>query len=119
MINYIAFNNRGSAKLNANDFTGAIADFSLALKYKVDYALAMNNMASVYIKKKDYKAASDWATRAIQADAKCGAAYLNRGIAKQMLRDIDGSCADWKKAAEYGVAEGKNYSYGLCDNKLM
>jgi Tfp pilus assembly protein PilF len=75
----------------------------------------MNNMASVYIKKKDYKSAVDWANKAIQADAKCGAAYLNRGIAKQMLKDEDGACTDWKKASELGVAEGKNYSAGLCD----
>ena len=68
-----------------------------------------------YIKKKDYKAATEWANKAIQADAKLGAAYVNRGIAKQMLKDEDGACADWKKAAEYGIAEGKRYKSGFCD----
>ena len=79
------------------------------------YTLAINNMASVYIKKKDYKAATEWANKAIQADAKLGAAYVNRGIAKQMLKDEDGACADWKKAAEFGAAEGKRYTSGFCD----
>jgi hypothetical protein len=32
-----------------------------------------------------------------------------------MLRDEDGACADWKKAAEYGAIEGKRYTSGFCD----
>jgi hypothetical protein len=51
----------------------------------------------------------------LQVDAKLGAAYLNRGIAKQMLKDEDGACADWKKASELGTSEGKHYSSGFCD----
>jgi tetratricopeptide (TPR) repeat protein len=112
---YIALNNRGTAKLNTNDFEGALSDFNAALKQKSNYILAINNIASVYIKKKEYKAAADWADKAIKLDATLGSAYLNRGIAKQMLKDEDGACADWKKAAEYGVSEGKSYSAGLCD----
>jgi tetratricopeptide (TPR) repeat protein len=112
---YIALNNRGTAKLNTNDYTGALSDFNAALKQKPNYILAINNIASVYIKKKEYKAAADWADKAIQLDATLGSAYLNRGIAKQMLKDEDGACADWKKAAEFGVSEGKTYSAGLCD----
>ena len=112
---YIALNNRGTAKLNTNDFTGAISDFEAALKQKPNYILAINNIAASYIKNKDYKAASEWADKALQIDGKSGAAYLNRGIAKQMLKDEDGACADWKKAAEFGVTEGKSYAAGFCD----
>jgi hypothetical protein len=32
-----------------------------------------------------------------------------------MLKDEEGACADWKKAAALGMAVGKNYSSGLCD----
>ena len=110
----VSYNNQ-EQQLNTNDFAGAIADFDAALKQKPNYTLAMNNMASAYIKKKDYKSATEWANKAIQADAKLAAAYVNRGIAKQMLKDEEGACADWKKAAEYGTAEGKRYTSGFCD----
>ena len=112
---YLALNNRGAAKLNLDDIAGSIVDFEAALKIKPDYILAMNNMASVFIKKKEYKTAVEWCNKAVLLDEKAGAAYLNRGIAKQMLKDEEGACADWKKAAELGFAMGKNYSSGLCD----
>ncbi len=112
---YMALNNRGSAKLNKKEIASAIADFEAALKIKPDYVLAMNNIASAYIKKQDYKAAEEWCTKAIFLDEKAGACYLNRGIAKQMLKDEAGACADWKKAAELGMEIGKSYSSGLCD----
>lgn len=75
----------------------------------------MNNMASACIKKQDYKAAADWCNKAITVDEKVGACYINRGIARQMLKDEEGACADWKQAAKLGMAMGKNYSDGLCD----
>ena len=112
---YMALNNRGSAKLNKKEIAAAIADFEAALKVKPDYVLAMNNIASAYIKKQDYKTAEEWCTKALFLDEKSGACYLNRGIAKQMLKDEAGACADWKKAAELGIPVGKNYSSGLCD----
>ena len=112
---YMALNNRGAAKLNKNEIAAAIADFDAALKIKSDYVLAMNNMASAYIKKQEYKTAEEWCTKALFLDEKAGACYLNRGIAKQMLKDEEGACADWKKAAELGIPVGKNYSSGLCD----
>ncbi|MBS1646628.1 MAG: tetratricopeptide repeat protein [Bacteroidetes bacterium] len=112
---YLALNNRGVAKLNKNDISGAISDFNTALRIKSDYVSAMNNMAAAYIKKQDYKAASDWCNKALIVDENVGAIYVNRGITKQMQKDEEGACADWKKAASLGAATGKNYAAGLCD----
>jgi tetratricopeptide (TPR) repeat protein len=112
---YMALNNRGAAKLNKNEIAGAINDFEAALEIKKDYVLAMNNLASAYIKKKDFKTAADWCNKALIIDENAAACYINRGIAKQMLKDEAGACADWKQAAKLGMAIGKNYSSGLCD----
>ncbi|MHB8260417.1 MAG: tetratricopeptide repeat protein [Bacteroidia bacterium] len=112
---YMALNNRGAAKLNKNEIPSAIADFDAALKIKSDYVLAMNNLASAYIKKKEYKTAADWCTKALFIDENAGVCYINRGIARQMLKDEEGACADWKQAAKLGVEIGKNFSSGLCD----
>jgi tetratricopeptide (TPR) repeat protein len=56
------------------------------------------------------------ATRAIALDPNYAAAYVNRGMAKEMLRDLDGACADWKKANELGAKEGKTYYSTNCSN---
>ena len=40
---YIAFNNRGLAKLGKKDYEGAIKDFNKAISLKNDYAFAFNN----------------------------------------------------------------------------
>jgi tetratricopeptide (TPR) repeat protein len=112
---YMAINNRGSAKLNKNEIAGAINDFEAALEIKKDYVLAMNNMASACIKKKDFTKASEWCNKALVIDEDAAACYINRGIAKQMLKDEEGACADWKQAAKLGMALGKSYSAGLCD----
>jgi|ERR1700757_4354367 len=112
---YLALNNRGSAKLNSGDVAGAIGDFNAALKIKSDYVLAMNNLASAYIKKQDFKSAESWCTKALFIDENAAAVYINRGIARQMLKDESGACSDWKQAAKLGMAVGKNYSSGLCD----
>ena len=42
-----------------------------------------------------------------------GTAYLNRGIAKEMLRDKS-ACQDWEQASKLGVEQGKTYVEG-CD----
>lgn len=111
----MAINNRGSAKLNKNEIAGAMNDFEAALEIKKDYVLAMNNMASACIKKKDFTKAAEWCNKALVIDEDATACYINRGIAKQMLKDEDGACADWKQAAKLGMALGKSYSAGLCD----
>ena len=59
---------------------------------------------------KNYNGAIDDCSEAIKLDGNYGFAYLNRGNAKEMLRDENGSCSDWKKAAELGVAAGKGYA---------
>ncbi|HEY0092322.1 MAG TPA: hypothetical protein VGB43_07545, partial [Flavobacterium sp.] len=61
-------------------------------------------------KQKDYKGSSDDCSKAIQLNPSYGEAYLNRGIAKEMLRDAPGACADWKKAKELGIEAASNYN---------
>ena len=62
---------------------------------------------------KDYKGSVEDCTKAIELEPTNGYAYLNRGIAKEMLRDEEGSCKDWIKAEELGVETAKNYN-GSC-----
>lgn len=110
----IAQNNRGAARLENGNVGGAKTDFEEVLKKDPTNSAAFNGLASVCIKQKDYQKAKDLATKAIQNNAKNGPAYYNRGIAKQMLREEDGSCEDWKKALELGVSAAKSFINSDC-----
>lgn len=110
----IALTNRGAARLESGNINGAKMDFEEALKKDPNNSSACNGMASVYIKQKEYQKAKDMATKAIQNNGKNGPAYYNRGIARQMLREEEGCCADWKKAYELGVSAAKSFINSDC-----
>jgi tetratricopeptide (TPR) repeat protein len=90
-------------------------DFEAVLSKDSKNSSAYNNLASIAIKNKDYKKAKDLSTKAIDIDSKNGAAYYNRGIARQMLREEEACCADWKKALELGVTGAKTFINSTCE----
>jgi hypothetical protein len=55
-------------------------------------------------------------TKSIELNPKNGAAYFNRGIANQMLHNENGTCADLKKALEYGVENAKSFINASCND---
>ena len=63
----------------------------------------------------DEKAKKD-AEKAISLDKNFADAYVNRGMAKEMLRDLEGACEDWHKAKELGSELGKSYNSANCSN---
>ena len=102
--------------LDKGNYTDAQSDFEKAIAIKGDYAPALSNLSGVYFAKKDYKKAMEYADKAIAADPNYAAAYVNRGMAKEMLRMMESACEDWKKANELGSKEGKTYYSGNCSN---
>jgi len=56
------------------------------------------------------------ATKAIDLDPKNGQAYYNRGIARQMLREEEEACNDWKKALELGITPAKSFIDTDCND---
>ena len=42
-------------------------------------------------------------------------AYSNRGISKESLGDLNGACADWKKAAELGDTDAAKWVANQCN----
>jgi tetratricopeptide (TPR) repeat protein len=111
----LALNNRGAAKLEAGRLEEAKKDFEEVLIKDPKNASAFNNLASLAIKQKDYKKAKDMSTKAIELNPSSGPAYFNRGIARQMLHEEDGSCADWKKASDLGVSAAKSFMNTDCN----
>ena len=82
--------------------------------WQTDYAYAHNNLASAYIKLEQYQEAVDAASAAIKIDANYGFAYLNRGIAREMIRDIPGACSDWEMAEQFQIKNAADYRGSIC-----
>lgn len=113
--NYLmALNNRGTTHFDNSDFKSAQTDFEAVLSLDSKNSFAYNNLCSIALKTKDYKKAKDLASRSIELDPNNGPAYYNRGIAKQLLREEESCCADWKKALELGVKGAKAFINASC-----
>jgi len=99
-----AYYNRGINKRNLDNFTGAISDYTEALKLRPDYVKAFNNRGYAKMQIDDYNGAISDFTSAINYDNYNSEftymAFGNRGIAKLAI-DQEG-CADIKKAMELG-----------------
>ena len=111
-----AYNNRGVYQLEQGKKEDAKKDFEKALQLNPKYAAAADNLSAIYFKQKDYKKAFEFANNAITYDPNYAGAYVNRGIAKEMLRDMEGACNDWHKAEELGAELGKKYHSENCNN---
>ncbi len=111
----IALNNRGATKLESGKPEDAKKDFELVLSKDPKNSGAYNNLSSVAIKMQDYIKAKELANKAIQLNEKNGPAYYNRGIARQMLREEEGSCEDWKKALNLGVSSAQTFLNTDCN----
>ena len=100
-----------SIELGKSNFKGGFLHTSGAGKpFGVEMAFVTANIEA------DFKKAIEWANKAIAIDPNYAPAYLNRGIAKEVLRDLDGACEDWHKAEELGSTEGKTYYSANCSN---
>ena len=111
---YIAYNNRGTTKLEKTDLDAAIKDFNKAIELNKDYAYAYNNRSYVHYKKKNYKESIADCDKAIFMNDKYGEAYLNRGISKEMMKDFKGACDDFHKANGLGISRAKQY-FDVCE----
>ncbi len=74
------------------------------------YAFAWNNRAAAYLKLEDYAKADADASKAISLNKEYAEAYLNRGHAREMLRQPDAACQDWRRAADLGLPVGLTHA---------
>ena len=113
---FLAYNNRGVTLLEKGSLDDAIKDFEKALSINPKYAPAASNLSGIYFKRKDFKKAEELASKAITIDPNYASAYVNRGMAREMLRKMEEACSDWKKASDLGSTEGKTCHSGNCSN---
>ena len=84
---YYVYNNRGWAKQEQGDYTGAMEDFTRAIELKPDDTYAYTNRAGVKRELDDYDGAIEDYNQAIKLKPDDANAYLGRGMAKVGLDD--------------------------------
>jgi tetratricopeptide (TPR) repeat protein len=113
---HLAYNNRGIVQMHQKRLDDAIKDFEKALAIQSDYSPAASNISGIYFQKEAYEEAVKYADLAIKLNKQNASAYVNRGMAKEMLRNMNGACEDWFKARELGAELGRKYHSENCGN---
>ena len=92
--------NRGTERLNSENYNGAISDFNNVIRIAPDFVSAYNNRGVAKDDLKEYKGAIADYTKAIEINPNYAPAFKNRGVAKDDLEDYKGAIADYTKAIE-------------------
>ena len=92
---------RGNDKYDAEDYKGAIKDYTKAIKINPKYSDALINRGNVKLDLNLYKEAIKDYTKAIEFFPQYGDAFYNRGLAKENLKDFKGAIKDYTKAIEF------------------
>jgi len=79
--------------------SSAISDYNRAIALKPKAWDIYFSRAKVYLEQKKYEQAIEDFSAAIKYNPKLAEAYFLRGSCKDALKDINGACADLKKAA--------------------
>jgi len=96
------YSNRAAERANANLFTEAVEDMTLAIKLYPEGQNFYHQRGSCYFNKKEYQNAAFDFTEAIKREPTKGAHYLNRGYCLQALGKIAEAATDFEKAKELG-----------------
>ena len=93
-----AYNNRGIAKDDLEQYQDAIKDYNEAIRLDLKYAAAYYNRGIAKANLKQYQDAIKDYNEAIRLDPKYAAAYYNRGNAKDDLEQYQAAIEDFNEA---------------------
>lgn len=91
------------------DFDKALENFDKAYELDRNNAHILNNQAAVYLDRDDYQSAISKCNLALEVDPEFMEAYFNRGIANEMLRNVEEACSDWEQAFILGSEKAEEY----------
>ena len=94
----LAYQNRGSAKFFQKDYSGALNDYTKAIKLFPEYSEAYFSIGTVKDKLQDYPAAIEAYNKAIEMNPDYAEAYNNRGNAYNTLNEYISAVRDFDKA---------------------
>lgn len=101
-----AYNNRGNAFRDMQDYDRAMQDYNKALSLNPELEQTYNNRGNIFYDQRNYQMAIRDYNKALSLNADYPLAYLNRGLAYRQLKNDDLACRDFAKACELGECEG-------------
>ena len=117
--NDFSFYGRGSAKLELNDYYGAINDFTEAIKINPDFVICYLERGEARYNINDYQGAIADYTSIIKIIPEFENAYGQRGSIKYDIEDYQGSIEDFTNAIEIDPSILFNYFYrGLAKSSI-
>jgi len=94
-----------SNKLNLHDYTGAIQDYSKAIKLNPKDVMAYFNRGEAKFNLEDYSGAIQDYNKALELNSYSAWGYWLRGLAKEKAKFTWGALEDLRKAEKLGYAE--------------
>jgi len=95
-----AYNNRGLAYMNLEEYEKAISDYNKAIELNPEDADVYNNRGDAYRNLKEYEEAIGDYNKAIELNPEHANAYNNRGLAYMNLEEYGTAIRDYNKAIE-------------------
>ncbi|MBO4738001.1 MAG: tetratricopeptide repeat protein [Bacteroidales bacterium] len=111
---YQAYNNRGLAQAHLLNYEEALKEFNNIISSNPDFYQVYSNKGYVLYKQKKYEDAIQCFNLALQYNPQYGEAYLHRGNTKELMKNPEGACEDWQKAADLGVEKALEYINNQC-----
>ena len=105
-----AYNNRGNAKQQLEQYEAAIADYDRAIYLKPDLAEAFSNRGNAKQQLEQYEAAIADYDRAIYLKPDLAEAFSNRGVANEKLGQYEAAIADYDEAIRLNPALVEAYN---------
>ena len=102
---------RATGELTAEssmDFEIMLRDYDYVNKLQPDFAFAYYNKANMLCAQKEFQAAIEHYSKAIEADNDFAEAYFNRGLTRIYIDQVEEGIADLSHAGELGIYQAYN-----------
>lgn len=100
---------KGNYYKSLEDLDNAEKAYNEAHKIQPNDANVVVNQAALLLDREMYEAAIEKCNAALALNANSKEAYFNRGIANEMIRNVEGACEDWEQAFILGAEKAEQY----------
>ena len=105
---------KGLSKIKKEDYLGAVADLTNAIKENPNNAAAYSKRAFAKGFLQDHYGALTDYNQSLELDPSDAQTYSNRAISRLNTSDKTGACEDWDKAIELGFEEAELMKEEFC-----